>query len=697
MNGQKPQKPKAVYNPGELDKTRKNIGDVSKEEAMRVARLLGGEVGVEKSIDTSSTLTKKTRTYAHKNTGDTQTAPQPSAVKNANPIAKQQTPPRTSLPLITSKEKSMIDKLMASSEYRIKPNYGFLSFLMNLRKGGTERVLPDFILNTLHNHLGHLQKFTSSMKHLTSHAPDAFKKQIQQSQDTFFKAVKFMSEWDLRELRDEYAELERKSDECTVTMLIPFTRTLFRSLLKIYFLGDTRIVNYIKKTYGDIIPYITSSHETIFQYAKEAASEWIYINGQIIKGLYPLLLRMSCTQFEEFSTFFTTRIPKILTFLDMTKYDLILPSKEQEEQKTEAFDQTSIKKAPEEDIEFEEDNQKPEAEKQEIEEPQTAQKKDAPAELIKRGLELLNILFPEAGWDQIETKPDMYPYFQTLFSFADGFNLIAPENPMQVAIILQRILEDLFVACRNIKFSIDKEPDFMMLEDTLTDIFSQWSLYRENICERLYLSELKDYVNHIYTQSDFGISPYAKKKLSNLLWQTKYLFLPHLSFELIFMEKPDKDATYKPMPKRIEYLKTIFSLLISRVEQSGDALSADKNKANEDIHGASNLFMPYRFDVPNVMSRRIDVLLGGKKSKNGNNFNLLKYTLCIIAVLDWWINNPESPGYNGAGKIPYRVSKEDGSPIFSVPTRNDQNSLFLQKIKEKSMLKTHDNGQQSSD
>ena len=693
MSDQKQNKPKAVYNPGELDKTRKNIGEVSKEEALRVAKLLGGQVGVEKSIDTSEALNKRKRTYAHKNDSSSQTQP---AAAPPNPIIQQKAQARTSLPFINSKEKSLIDKLMASPEYRIKPNYGFLSFIMNLRKGGTERVLPDFVLNTLHNHLGHIQKFNTSIKHLVNHANETYKQQIKQTPSVFFKTIKFINEWDLKELRDAYAELEKKADECTVTMLIPFTRILYRSLLTIYFLGDTRIISYIKKVYADIIPYITTSHETLFQYAKDAASEWLYINGQIVKGLYPLLLRMSCAQYEEYSSFFTTRISKILTFLDMTKYDLILPGKEQDEEKISSTEissnQTDNNLSP--DDEEAADNENKVQDKPDLEETKTEKKGEAPSELIKRGIELLDTLFPEAGWNIIHTKPDMYPYFQTLYSFTDGFNLIAPENPMQITMILQRILEDFFVACRNIKFSIDKEPDFLVFEDNLTNIFSEWSLYREQICERLYLSELKDYVNHIYTQSDFGISPYAKKKLSNLLWQTKYLFLPHLSFELIFMERPDKDATYRPMPKRVEYLKSIFSVLISRVDQSGDSLLHDKAKANEDTHGAANLFAPYRFDVPNVISRRIDVLLGGKKSKNGSNLNLLKYTLCIIAVLDWWINNAESPGYIDAGKIPYRVSKEDGSPIFSVPTRNDQNTLFLNKLKTRDQSRSKTNDEQ---
>ena len=41
MSKAKKEKPKAIYEPGELDKTRKNIGEISPEEAMAIAKKLG--------------------------------------------------------------------------------------------------------------------------------------------------------------------------------------------------------------------------------------------------------------------------------------------------------------------------------------------------------------------------------------------------------------------------------------------------------------------------------------------------------------------------------------------------------------------------------------------------------------------------------------------------------------------------------
>ena len=62
------------------------------------------------------------------------------------------------------------------------------------------------------------------------------------------------------------------------------------------------------------------------------------------------------------------------------------------------------------------------------------------------------------------------------------------------------------------------------------------------------------------------------------------------------------------------------------------------------------------------------------------NANLLKYTLCIISVLDWWVNNPNSPAYVTDTTEVYRIDK-DGGPGFSAPERTDQNKLFADAVK----------------
>jgi hypothetical protein len=664
---EKKQKPKAIYEPGELDKVRKNLGDISPEEAMRVANVLGGEIGIEKTpqYDNFSksrgiyVKTKQDRPVVTRSTVS-------SYVGNDKPVESYQK--NLTLPNISPKDKSAIDKLMASPEYKIKRPQNFITFIFSLGKL-PDRVSGDFISITLLNYIGHIQKFTSCVKRLMAAGSDLYKEKIKTIISPRYKMLNFVAQFDLHMIQEMYKQLKKTPNQITVTRLIPFIKSIYKPLITLYFLGDKRITSYIKTAYAEISPDSKIPDETLLQYTNEACSEWIYINGQVIKGLYPLLMRMCGTEFVSYPKFFNAKISKILEFLDMTKFDLILP-----EDKKVKENVTDVKSSN-----TEENLQNVEDEKTEVTTENVDEKteesneatQDASLSNVMQGLDLLERIFPAAGWKDLG-REDLFPYFQPLYQFNDGFNLLSPKNPMQVTIVLVRILEDFFQACRHINFSIDKDPDFETYNDNLSDVFSEWSLYREVLFDKDYLTELKEYVNQIYSEANFRKLPYAKKKLSNMQWQIKNMFLPHLSFDLVFMERPNKDGTYRPLQFRTEYLKALFSTLIAQVEGVAKTVS-----------GAPNILDKYHFDIPNVVSKRIDVLLGGRKSKNGTNLNLLKYTLSIIYVLDWWINNENSPAYEFDNEIPYRISIDDGTPIFSVPLRSDQNNLFIKSVKSR--------------
>ena len=84
--------------------------------------------------------------------------------------------------------------------------------------------------------------------------------------------------------------------------------------------------------------------------------------------------------------------------------------------------------------------------------------------------------------------------------------------------------------------------------------------------------------------------------------------------------------------------------------------------------------------------------MGGQNhgpNTNATNANLIKYTLCFVSVLDWWINNPDSPAYGTNPMHVFRISPDDGKPMFSVPERSDQNKLFAEAVKAAYMKKAN--------
>ena len=162
--------------------------------------------------------------------------------------------------------------------------------------------------------------------------------------------------------------------------------------------------------------------------------------------MYPILLRMTSNDFVEYPAFYLKRTAKILQFLNLSKFDILIPE--------------SKETKPKPKIKREEENKEIEKQKEKEEEKIKKSKEEkTDSLLIAKGLDILDTLFPDAGWKDIGSMPDFYPYFQPIYNFADGFNLLAPSNPMQVTIILHRILEDFFQALRNIRYSIDKEPE----------------------------------------------------------------------------------------------------------------------------------------------------------------------------------------------------------------------------------------------
>ncbi|MDE7228649.1 MAG: hypothetical protein K2N31_10060 [Treponemataceae bacterium] len=653
-------RPQAKWEPGTLDNTRRNIGSISTEEAARMAKVLGGEVFTEKSTPINyDAFPKKAPTYAHRATG--KSAASISGAPSARPPATETQKKAVSvggLPEIPAKEAAKMDKLMMNDDYKIKQNYGIFNFVRKFKKNGTELVSKSFVEFSLKADVDHIQALAASVKTLVQLAPDSYKAKIMNEEHDKFRLLRAIGNWTLSTYRTLLVDLQTHADTVTVGMMSPFIKAVYRDMLKIYYLGETNIPNLIKDVYADLIKYPKAEQPRLLKLSKEALTEWLHVYTQVIKGLYPLLMRMCSQKYEAFPYFFMNQTSAIFSFLGINKFDLLLPQKKGE-QTAQADDGQA------EDAEKTEEN----------EEKQEAQKPGPTDDMVRAGLNLLNTLFPQAGFNQLETMPDMFPYFEPMYDFDDGYNVIAPENPLMITMVLLHISEDIFQGCRNIQFSKEPEDDNSD-KDTLAVALNEWSAYREIIFEKNYLDELLELVNKQYTKNEFKSSTPGKKLIMSLLWQTKYNFLPHFEFEQLLLEKPNNDSKQRPLCLRVKFLKNAFLAM----SQGADNAAKDKGT----VVGVANPWDRYEFDIPNIVSKRMDVLLGAKrgdKETAATNANLIKYAACVLSVLDWWINSKDSPAYSTDSSKIYRINEKDGGPAFSVPLRSDQNKLFADAVK----------------
>lgn len=640
----------ADWEPGTLDKTRKNIGLIDEKEAATMAKKLGGQVMYERTTSSSGSQGqggKGTGRIIRSSDGGGSKGGSSGSGGGSKPNTTYQAPRRhirEDLPQVNKKFNAAVDKLMMSPEYKIKPNYGIFNFIRTLQKNGTEKILPEFYQYKLKKDIEHMESFITVIKTLIQIAPATYKSKIVNAGDVKFKFLRMIASWGMAGIKAEYATLENAPGPILTCDLIQYTKAIYKPIITIYYYGNNKIPKLIKEIYNDQVAYPDSPKDKLSTMAKQAITEWLYIDTEIIKKMYPLLMRMCSDSFEPYPDFFSVKVADVLKFTGLHKFDLLLPEKPKEEQK----EAPKPKSAP----------------------PQ----KGVKDQTVITGLKLLNQLFPQAGFDKLDEHPDMYPYFQPLYKFADGFNLLSPENPVQVIMILQRIIEDCFQGCRNIKFT--NTENVKEGADTITSVMDDWSAYREDNFERLYCEPLLDLVNSVYSQPDFDKSHIGKRTITSLLWQVTYHFMPNFKFDQLILEHPSDESKYRPLFHRTDYARKYLTLVINECDKQANGRGP--------VGMIENPWEHYKFGIQNEVSKRLDVLLGAQNktaNTNANNANLLKYTLCFIAVLDWWINNPGSPAYTTDPMHIYRISPSDGKPLFTTPLRNDQNKLFIEAIK----------------
>ncbi|MBP5519671.1 MAG: hypothetical protein J6X84_03725 [Treponema sp.] len=634
----------ADWAPGTLDKTRKNIGEISDKDAADMAKKLGGQVLYERSSDSpSGGVNRAGRIVRQSSGGNSQNkgGAQNSSQNSAGNSSRRR---REDLPNISKKSAVAMDKLMMSSDYKIKPNYGVFNFIRSFQKNGLEKIVPDFYEFTLKQATEHMEGFITVIKTLIQIAPSTYKSKIASGAETKFKFLRNVAGWAMQPIKIEYINLQGLTEPMIVADLIPLIRQIYKPLITVYYYGNTKIPKLIKEVYSDEAAYPDSPKDKLSQYAKQAITEWLYIETEVIKKLYPLLMRMCSDSFEPYPNFFNAKVGEILKFVGLHKFDLLLPEKPKEPT--------------------------PEEKKPKIAPPEKGVKDSS----VITGLKLLDQMFPEAGFNKLDEHPDLFPYFQPLYHFKDGFNILSPENPIQTICVLHHIIEECFQGCRNIRF---KEPaEQKKGADTIAAVMDEWSAYREDIFEQLYCEPLCDLVNSVYSQPGFEKSHIGKKTITSLLWQTTYHYMPNFKFEQLLLEHPTDESKYRPLFHRTDFVRKYLTLVINECDK--------KAATKTECALIENPWEHYKFDIPNEVSKRLDVLLGAQNrgsNTSATNANLLKYTLCFISVLDWWINNPGSPAYASDPMRIWRISPEDGKPQFSVPERKDQNKLFAEKIR----------------
>ena len=708
-------KNKAVYAPGELDRVRDKLGPLDADEAKAIAKKLGGEVGYERSEEEEKA--RQNRRVRHDKV-DVRIGDRPGRAgrrvemlsefdaEDEKPGKKKSdrrdgTDPADdpSIPIkVGYWERVKMDRLAGQPEFEIKtPSQVFYS-VISLFADIVDFVSPIFVTRRMTEYYKKIEVLVISTRNLLPRNNHKRNEKMKKTAPIAYSIIDVIRYWDIEKLSGDLAKIQARPKNAKVSDFADILRVIYKPL---FILGRLNLDAHIRSTYKVLYKmlYVENPTEAQNKYQELVRSALIAYSGvqkDISYLLYPLLMKLISPSFVSYNSLFTERKNRYMAFLNVTEDNQIKPEilslqadsndpnsgVEQPAQNEETAQAPGIQ-GSESGGSPDQPKEKEEAISEEEKEKRAAA--DTERKALERGLNTMEMLFPQSGWDRPSTYPDFYPYFVDIFDLKKGVVNIAPTDPMQQIFILMHSLGELIFGLRYVKFGSDSGSSGAMerVDSILGEIINNWHYYIELCFDKEYLPRIVEYVRILEGSAEERNSPYTKKLITELHLIKRFYLLPFYKFDALVPHTILKKDTVSIYTK-IRTLRKYLAAVAAGIDYGNKAGGA---AAHAQCDGIENPWEPYVFQVPNPLSIRLDAILGGKAKTNAS---LIYFCLAIATVLDHLLNNEKSWAYS-APPIPlFRSANGEGvTPLTGVDTKIDADAIFkqAQKLRQKNNAK----------
>jgi hypothetical protein len=718
-------KQKAIYAPGELDRVRGKLGDLDAEEAKRMVRILGGEVGYERTReedDRRKTRSGKTRRETVElvvggdrpgTSGRTRKrrldlagvdggeGEQPSSLKKALPGNKEgDTADDPAVPFKLSYfERVKMDRYASLPEFDIKSPTQALFSILSFFSEPPDYVNPLFVNKRIDEYYRRIEQLVTSTRAIFPRNNLRRSERMKKTSPFVFSILDTIRYWNIERISGDLAKIQSHPRSAKLIEFSDILKAIFRPLFILDQLDqELHIKGSFKLLYKMLyLENPMDSKEKYQGYIRSALVAFGDIRRDLRYLLYPMLMKLLSDRWIPYERFFIERRRRLMAFLNVTPQDQIKPADMTAQAGAEAGGKIAGEGSEETETPVEEfpaaDAAKrnngtagpPEEAEEDPDDPEVLERKarqaalEAEQKALDRGLSVLETLFPKAGWDRLSTFPDLYPYFADTLGLRKNYELIAPTDPLQQAAMLMFILEEFLFGLRYVAFGTISGADGspLRVEDYLGSIINNWQNYIEVGFNREYLPRLLEYCRVLENTADSRTSVYARRTLNELHWAKRLYFLPYYKFESLGPPPFQKRDTI-PIYGEIRLLRKYLTEVAQGIEQANRQGGAG---AMAPCEGIDNPWEPYNFEVPNPVSRRLDALLGSKKKDNAA---LIYFTLAVATVLDHLVNNENSWAYEGRPGALFRsIDGEGVMPLFGVETKIDADLIFRQAMKQR--------------
>jgi hypothetical protein len=682
-------KDNAIYAPGELSRIRSKLGVTDDREAKRLAEMLGGEVGVERSGETENTSSRRkssgtdggSRGPKHRiellSDEEEQGGRKPGFGRGSEEADDPSFPVKASY-----FERIKMDRFCALPDFRIKSSFQVMTSVLSFFNEPADLVNPYFINKGLDENYKWIEELVTSARTLFPRNNTQRNEKLKRISPPAYAILDVFRYWNIEKIAGEIAKIQNHPRNVKVVELSDLLKAVYRPL---FVLEQLDLETHIKETFKLLykLLYIESPIEAKEKYQniiRNALVAFGQIRRDVQYYLYPLLMKLLSDRWLPYDTFFIDRRHRFMAFLNATEADQLSPASINVQDNTDknqdkAQDSPEEAGAGEEKDDPEEDPKDPQV----IARKEKEAAREAERKALVQGIASLEALFPKAGWERLSSFPDLYPYFQDIFSLRKGYDLIAPTDPLIQIAILMRILEEFFFGLRYVSFGtvIGSNNTPTRVDETVSRIIGNWHEYFNVTFEKEYLPRLSEYCRLIEQSEGSRTSQYAKKVLNEMHWIKRLYFMPYYKFDTLFpppFQKRDVAAVYP----EIRALRRSLAAVAAGIEQANKIGGAKKMVPCD---GVDNPWEPYNFEVPNPVSTRLNALIAPRKR---NNAVLVFFSLAISTVLDHLVNEADSWAYGEYSGVLFRSLGNKGVlPQFGVDKKIDADRIFKESLQER--------------
>ncbi len=634
-----PKRPPEIFEYGELSRTRKNIGEVSEEEARKLREKLGGQVGVEKpppEVDKKyqelreKTLERNARGF----------------IDNPSPVGHRTNKEKISPAVMRFHSRWALDWYLTHYAYRAKSVWQALSNLWNRK--GPDRPRRDWILETDLRWFRSLENLVLAVRGMTSRQHKNALQSLRRI-PLFYNILRILREWDVEAIGRELEILQKTPQQLTFVRLGHLAQLVMRPFILLERLDPAaHLQAALVKMYDLSRMYLTTEKdlERLRKYYVVARDELPLIFPRLKTHLYPVLIKLLGNDFLEEEAFYSKHRTQILEFLDVPDQEILHPDQ------VKKADPIRRDKVPEP---IEEPLSRPEKHKVEN-----------PGKLAAYGRDVLEKLFPESGFTK-EEGADFWAYFSPLFNFPRGAELIDPSDPLAKVLTLIILVDQFFFGTENFRLNPAFNPTGSTLSPRkqLDQLSQEWRRAINEIITRRYLNELTEYCRALEQGS--LESPVVRRQEELLFWIRKNGILPHEPVPIFHEVRPQPLGAIP------------FFNLIADLNQFLIALAVDTERALKAPSQSPTAFINplemFRFDIDSALSRRLHsyfrkvIRLDSRIDPyldNRTNRTFLFVTLAVVQYLDYLVNNPASPANRVIETFHRRLGPQDPRPVYGV-------------------------------